>query len=126
LPAPGTRHRRSDRGEAISNHSFKGLGAPGDVERRATIRPIPDEGFDGRHYFAEDWHVIVLADIAKDTSKAFTRRDFEQVTAGDEIVFTLDGKALKTSRSATRRLVLPDDSEDERGGRFLLTQVSRP
>jgi hypothetical protein len=110
-------------GRALENHDFRGLGAPGDEERRATIRPLPDEGFDGRHYCAEDWHVIVLADRATGDKK-FTKEDFEQLTANDVITFRLDGKPLATSRTATRRLTFP--SEDQRGWAFQQGVVLAP
>src|SRR5688500_60000 len=51
-------------GRAIVNHSPRSLGAPADIELRATIRPLAGEGFDGRHYCVDDWHTIVLADFA--------------------------------------------------------------
>jgi hypothetical protein len=104
-------------GQAIANHDFKGLGAPSDRDLRATIRPIAEEGFDGRHYCAEDWHVIVLTDRAIG-DQDFSRPDFEALTANDEIIFSLDGELLETSRTATRRLILPSMSEDERAWAF--------
>ncbi len=93
-------------GRAMLNHSPVSLGAPADLDRRATIRPLADEGFDGKHYCAEDWHVIVLAD-AFGGDRSFDRHDFDAATAHDVIVMRLDGVELLTSRTATRHVNNP-------------------
>lgn len=95
------------------NHSPVSLGAPADLDRRATIRPLVDEGFDGRHYCAEDWHVILLADVGGG-DRSFSRQDFEAFTAHDVIFMRLDGSELPTTRTAAKHVnnPLPPDEKE--------------
>jgi hypothetical protein len=47
-------------GSAILNRSGGVLrGAPADNEVRAAIRPYADSKWDGRHFCAEDWHLLI-------------------------------------------------------------------
>src|SRR4030095_13024467 len=48
-------------GWAILLHSPTGQGAPFDAQDRGAIRPLSFN--DGKHYCAEDWHVILLAPV---------------------------------------------------------------
>jgi hypothetical protein len=84
-------------GWAVRLHSPTTQGAPADVDIRGQIRPLPIA--DGRHFCAEDWHVILLALVfGGDTS--FTRQDAEAIANTVTVSFTLDGAPLPTTRTA--------------------------
>ena len=74
-------------------------GAPADVlGSHGSIRPFSGSPWDGRHYCAEDWHVILVGwvdggDASYDHQRA--KVAFDPV----EISFTLDGAALATTRT---------------------------
>jgi hypothetical protein len=95
-------------GRAMINHSPRSRGAPSDMELRATIRPLEEEGFDGRHYCAEDWHTIVLADFFGG-DQSFSHQDFIDATSHDVITMSLDGKALPTTRTAIKPVNNPQE-----------------
>jgi len=83
------------------------FGAPGDLERRATIRPFSGTVFDGKHYCAEDWHVIVVAYITDDLNRndTFTPQDAKAELNPLVIIFTLDGQVLDdTKRTAVKKV----------------------
>jgi hypothetical protein len=51
-------------GSAIRNRSGGVLrGAPADNEVRAAIRPYEGSKWDGRHFCAEDWHLLVAGGL---------------------------------------------------------------
>src|SRR5262245_22477299 len=50
-------------GEGIGNGVGELPGAAAAADLRAVIRPFPPTIFDGRHYCAEDGHVILSADL---------------------------------------------------------------
>jgi hypothetical protein len=89
-------------GWAILRHSQVIEGAPADglSGALATIRPIPP--FDGAHYCALDWHVIVIA-VFDGGDASYTAQDFEAYRSTVSIVFTLDGQPLETDQTATKR-----------------------
>jgi hypothetical protein len=91
-------------GWAIRRHSpvFEGAPADGVVGSLATIRPSPL--FDGAHYCALDWHVIVLA-VSDGGDASYTIQDFEAYRATVSLVFTLDGQLLETEQTATKRFL---------------------
>jgi hypothetical protein len=91
-------------GWAIRRHSQVVEGAPADglVGSLATIRPLPL--FDGAHYCALDWHVIVLA-VFDGGDASYTMQDFEAYRATVSMVFTLDGQPLATDQTATKRFL---------------------
>ncbi len=88
-------------GRTVRAHSPVQVGAPADAELRATIRPLASEGFDGRHYCAEDWHVITLL-VFNGGDRTFTREDagLDQVV----LTFSLDDNLLPTTRTAVKRV----------------------
>jgi hypothetical protein len=94
-------------GRAILQHSRVVLGAPADPFLGA-IRPFRGEPADGAHFCAEDWHVIVAADLEGGDS-SFTRNDAERIMQGLELSFTLDGAELTTTRTAIKRLLNPGE-----------------
>jgi len=64
-------------------------GNPADPGLRATIRPFSIAPFDGRHYCAQDWHVIVIAEI-DGGDRSFTVQDAERSLGPLNVTFTLD------------------------------------
>ena len=63
-----------------------------------SIRPFAGSPWDGRHFCAEDWHVILVAwfDGGDET---FDRQRAEEVIAPVTISFTLDRQPLETTRT---------------------------
>jgi len=96
-------HAFGNGGEAILSHHLTHLGGPSD-ELRAGIRPFSGSAWDGRHFCAEDWHAILIADF-EGGDKSFTVQDARAIM--DQIVFELilDGSALPTERTAIHRLL---------------------
>jgi hypothetical protein len=82
------------------------FGTPGDLNRRATIRPFSGTVFDGRHYCAEDWHVIVVAIFSDDSGRndSYTKQDADADLNPMVITFSLDGKVLATERTQVKRV----------------------
>jgi hypothetical protein len=98
-------------GWAIRRHSQVLEGAPADglVGSLATIRPNPV--FDGAHYCALDWHVIVLA-IFDGGDASYTAQDFEAFRATVSNVYTLDGQLLEIDQTATKRFLRSLTAQD--------------
>jgi hypothetical protein len=94
-------------GLAILQHSRRAEGAPADFfGSRGSIRPFAGSLWDGAHFCAEDWHVILVADI-EGGDPSFTRQDAETIMEGLVLEFTLDGTALETTRTAIKRFLDP-------------------
>lgn len=95
-------------GEDSRSYNTAGLfrGAPADPFR-GSIRPFTGEDADGAHFCAEDWHVILAADI-EGGDASFTHNDAERIMQGLDLSFTLDGTALPTTRSAIKRMLNPE------------------
>ena len=92
-------------GWAVRNHSAVVLGAPADqLGNHGAIRPLAP--WDGRHFCAEDWHVIVVAGIVGGDA-SFTRNDAEEIMSKIDLRFVLDGVALDTTRTAVKRFLQP-------------------
>jgi hypothetical protein len=112
-------------GRAIINHSPRNWGAPSDIELRATIRPLAEEGFDGRHYCAEDWHTIVLA-IFDFGDRTFSRQDFADEVSHVVITMSLDGTVLPTMRTAIKEVSNPQQFGAEKAYAFQQGTVLSP
>jgi hypothetical protein len=82
--------------------------APADfVGSHGSIRPFQGSPWDGRHFCAEDWHIILVAGI--DGGDATFRREQAVASASQtRFDFTLDGAPLATERTAIRRVVRPE------------------
>lgn len=81
------------------------FGTPGDLNKRASIRPFPEN--DGHHWCAEDWHVILIAYFSddRDRNSSFTKQDAENELNPMVIDFTLDGEALTdTERTGVKNV----------------------
>jgi hypothetical protein len=90
-------------GWTILQHSHvivQGAPADGLVGGLVVIRPISSI-FDGKHYCALDWHVILVAEFDGGDA-SYTIQDFEAFRAATSIAFTLDGQPLATVRTATK------------------------
>ena len=94
-------------GRAVLLHSKAAEGAPADFfGSHGSIRPFAGSPWDGAHFCADDWHVILIADIeGGDTS--FKHDDAERIMNGLDVSFTLDGAPLPTTRTAIKRFLNP-------------------
>jgi hypothetical protein len=73
-------------------------------EPQVSIRPYPESEWDGRHFCAEDWHVILVAWI-EGGDRSFTVQDAQAIFDTLSIQFSLDGAYLATERTATTRFL---------------------
>jgi hypothetical protein len=71
-----------------------------------SIRPYQGSPWDGRHFCAEDWHVI-LAGWIDGGDDTFNRQRAEKVIGPVTISFTLDGDALETTRTPIKPFLDP-------------------
>ncbi len=101
-------HAAGGGGLAVLRHSKTAQGAPADVVgSHGSIRPFAGSPWDGAHFCAEDWHVILMADIEGGDS-SFKHNDAAGIMNGLEISFTLDGAPLPTTRTAIKRFLDPE------------------
>jgi hypothetical protein len=91
-------------GRVILNNNATDTGAPADSDVAAAIRPFSGTIFDGRHYCAEDWHVILIANISGDSPTWSLQEATEEL---DSIAtqFTLDGSELSTSQNGHQAIL---------------------
>ena len=95
-------------GRAVLLHSRTGEGAPADFfGSHGSIRPFAGSPWDGAHFCAEDWHVILIADF-EGGDASFKHDDAESIMNGLDISFTLDGAPLPTIRTAIKRFLNPE------------------
>ena len=100
-------HAAGGGGLAVLLHSRTAQGAPADfVGSHGSIRPFAGSPWDGAHFCAEDWHVILMADI-EGGDASFKHNDAERIMNGLDISFTLDGAPLPTTRTAIKRFLDP-------------------
>jgi hypothetical protein len=99
-------------GRIIRRQGIVQFNTPADPELKATIRPFsnPELPFNGRHYCAEDWHVIVVASIAGG-DRSFSRQDAIAELSPITLTFTLDGAELPTDRGPIKRFLDPAPEE---------------
>ena len=89
----------------LNQEDSRSRGAVVDIDRRASIRPIP-EGFEGRHFCAEDWHVLMLATI-DGGDNSFTRQEAGALLDPTVVELYLDGGLLAGERTPIKRLNFP-------------------
>ncbi len=95
-------------GRAVLSHSKTAEGAPADFfGSHGSIRPFAGSPWDGARFCAEDWHVILIADI-EGGGASFKHNDAEQIMNGLDVSFTLDGAPLPTTRTAIKRFLNPE------------------
>lgn len=99
-------HAGSTGGRAIVLHRGEVEGGPGDARPGsfAAIRPLAR--WDGRHFCADDWHVILLTLIDGGDSSYSHERAVESLSP-TTMQFTLDGQPLATDRQSIRRFLNP-------------------
>lgn len=117
-------------GRVIRTHAVVQMNTPADPQLKATIRPISGSGlpFDGRHYCADDWHVIVLAEL-DGGDHSFTHQDAEQSLGRTVVSFVLDGAPLTaTTRTPLKNLGNPSgvDPTWEKGFFFQQGELMPP
>lgn len=95
-------------GWAVLLHSRTAEGAPADFfGSHGSIRPFAGSPWDGAHFCAEDWPVILMADI-EGGDGSFQHGDAERIMNELDVSFTLDGTALPTTRTAIKRFLNPE------------------
>ena len=95
-------------GRAVLLHSKTAEGAPADfVGSHGSIRPFAGSPWDGAHFCADDWHVILIADF-EGGDASFQHDDAARIMNGLQVSFTLDGAALPTTRTAIKRFLNPE------------------
>jgi len=94
-------------GLAIIHHLPVGTGAPADSELRASIRPFSGSPWDGRHFCAEDWHVLLIAEIAGGDSSYHMQDAMAELNPGVVQLF-LDGMSLPSTRTSIKRFLSPE------------------
>jgi hypothetical protein len=100
-------------GSAILNRSGGVLrGAPADNEVRAAIRPYKGSKWDGRHFCAEDWHLLVAGWFVA-VNESPTAEQAKDELAATTIQLVLDGVELNTQRTAIKPFV---EVPEELGG----------
>ena len=94
-------------GRAVLLHSKTAEGAPADFfGSHGSVRPFAGSPWDGAHFCAEDWHVILIADI-EGGGASFKQQDAERIMNVLNVSFTLDGAALPATRTAIKRFLNP-------------------
>jgi hypothetical protein len=100
-------HAFGNGGRAVLSHSTVAEGAPADfVGSHGSIRPFSGSPWDGAHFSAQDWHVIVIADFEGGDS-SFKQQDAVEIMDGLTVTFSLDGAVLPTTRTAVKRFLNP-------------------
>lgn len=95
--------KASHGGVVVTNHAGTVRGAPADIDVRAAIRPCANSPWDGRHYCAEDWHVLVAA-WSVPIDESHTIQQAKDALAATTIQLVPDGAELDTERTAIRRM----------------------
>ena len=102
----------SHAGVVVTDHAGVVRGAPADIDLRATIKPYADSDWDGRHFCAEDWHVLVVAWFAA-IDESHTAQQVKDELAATTIQLVLDGMEVDTERTAIRPMKQPEEDEAE-------------
>jgi hypothetical protein len=114
-------------GRAVLQHSRTGEGAPADsFGSHGSIRPFSGSPWDGAHFCADDWHVIVIADF-EGGDATFSHADAEAITDTLSVEFTLDGVVLSsTTRTPVKRFLNPEPFGLDVAYYFQVGQVMSP
>lgn len=100
--------------------------APADfLGSSGSIRPFRDSAWDGRHFCAEDWHVILVGWIDGGDA-SFGHQQAEAAFDSVTISFTLDGAELSTTRTAIKPFNDPERFGLERAWYFQQGKVMAP
>ena len=100
--------------------------APADfLGSHGSIRPYEGSPWDGRHFCAEDWHVILVGWVdGGDTS--FDHQQAQAALDPVTVSFTLDGAALETTRTPIKPFNDPEPFGMERAWYFQQGKVIAP
>jgi hypothetical protein len=90
-----------------------------------SIRPFQGSPWDGRHFCAEDWHVILVA-VIDGGDASFDHQQAKAVLDPVTISFTLDGAALATTRTPIKPFHDPQRFQLERAWYFQEGKVMAP
>jgi hypothetical protein len=90
-----------------------------------SIRPFQGSPWDGRHFCAEDWHVILIALIAGGDA-SYDHDQAKADLAPVAVSFTLDGAPLQTSRTSIKPFHNPQRFGLERAWYFQEGKVMSP
>jgi hypothetical protein len=90
-----------------------------------SIRPFRGSPWDGRHFCAEDWHVILIAWIDGGDA-SFGHQQAEASLDPVRNSFTLDGAPLETSRTPIKPMLDPQAFDLERAWYFQEGKVMSP
>ena len=113
-------------GVVIMGHAGVVRGAPADIDLRAAIRPYADSDWDGRHFCAEDWHVLVAAWFLP-IDESHTVQQVKDELAATTLQLVLDGTELDTERTAIRRMPeQPEGFEEAEGFYFQQGKIVAP
>jgi hypothetical protein len=92
-------------GARVLQHAGRIVASPADSnDPQVGIRPYSGTLYDGRHYCVEDWHVILVAWF-EGGDQSFTIMDARALMDDISITFSLDGAALATDRTTTKRFL---------------------
>ncbi|MGV9362235.1 hypothetical protein [Amycolatopsis sp. NPDC003731] len=97
-------HAGGTGGAAGRIHGTAGRGSPADIDGRVAIRVLPP--VDGRHFCQDDWHVILVAEIAGG-DKSLTMQEAKAELNAVRLEFFLDGSPLATQRTSIKRFLDP-------------------
>jgi hypothetical protein len=101
-------------------------GAPADFQGiNGSIRPFSNTDWDGHHFCAEDWHVI-LAAWFDGGNRTYTRQQFQAIADRTTINFRLDGDPLTTTRTTTKRFLNPEQFGFEEAYYFQQGRIMSP
>jgi hypothetical protein len=104
LPAQAATNRIT---QGDAQQVFRGVGEADVAGSRGAIRPHSGSPWDGAHFCAEDWHVILLT-WTEGGDASFSRSDAEGIMSGIAVSFTLDGAVLPTTRTSIKRFLDPE------------------
>jgi hypothetical protein len=90
-----------------------------------SIRPFRGSPWDGRHFCAEDWHVILVAFIDGGDS-SFGHQQARAALDPVAISFTLDGAPLDTTRTPIKPFLDPQAFDLERAWYFQEGRIMSP
>ncbi|HEX6872193.1 MAG TPA: hypothetical protein VF163_13935 [Micromonosporaceae bacterium] len=111
-------------GWAVLNHSTVAAGAPADwLGSHGAIRPF--QPWDGIRLCADDWHVILIADI-EGGDATYRRQDADEVMSSLTVRFELDGQVLDTTRTAVARFLNPEPFGFEQAYYFQEGRIMAP
>jgi hypothetical protein len=100
--------------------------APADfLGSHGSIRPFQGSPWDGRHFCAEDWHVILVAWIDGGDG-SFDHQQAEASLDPVTVSFTLDQSPLATTRTPIKPFHNPETFDMERAWYFQQGKVMAP